>query len=227
MIIIDNNSSDGTRPYLKKLSKQYSNLKAVFNRSNLGCAKAWNISIKMARTEYIALLNNDIIVTPSWLEKLLEFSIEKKYLFSGPAYKEGDLNYDINKMYKTFTEKNKNKERKNTYTGFAMCFHKSLFEKVGLFSEKYSKGTYEDFDLIMRLKKNNIGFSTTGSAFIHHFKSKTQDLIRRTEGNDYEIKNRETFFKKWGRISGKGIIRPRNKVHREYIKLKNRMNIWS
>ena len=226
IIVIDNGSNDSTPEYLKQLRKKYSNLRIILNKTNKGCARAWNKGIKLARADYIAILNNDIIVTPRWLKNLIKFSIEKNYLFVGPAYKEGKLDYDIEIFYKYFIHKNKNRERKSTYTGFAMLFYKSIFDKVGFFSTEYKRGTYEDVDFIMKLKKNNIAFSTTGSSFIHHFRSKTQDYIRATEGNKYEFINRDTFQNKWRVKTVKGISEPKNKLHKEYIKLKNWLNIW-
>ncbi len=226
LIIVDNGSTDGTVKYLKELQEKKSNIKLILNKRNIGVARGWNQGIKASKADYIAILNNDIIVTPNWLKNCIRFSIEKNYLFVGPAFREGKLNYEINKFYKTFTTRNRNRERKNTYAGFAMVFHKSIFEKVGYFSEEFKKGTYEDVDFIMRLLKNKIPFATTGSAFVHHFKSKTQDLIRKKIGNNYEHQNREIFIKKWGIKSLKGISEPKNKLYKEYLKLKMFFRIW-
>ncbi len=226
LIIIDNGSTDGTINYLKTIKKKHNNIKLILNHKNIGVAASWNQGIKHSQADYIAILNNDIIVTPNWLRNCIQFSVEKDYLFVGPAFKEGKLNYDLNKFYKYFIKKNRYRERKKTYAGFAMIFHKSIFDKVGYFSEDFQKGTYEDVDFIMRLLKNRIPFSTTGSAFVHHFKSRTQNLIRKQAGNDYEKINRQIFIQRWGISSLKGISEPKTKLHKEYLKLKMFFNIW-
>jgi len=97
IIVVDNNSTDGSKEYLKKLTsrnweissaslreirnfaKQISqskflDFKVIFNNQNLGFAKAVNQGIKAANGEYILLLNSDTIVRKSALEKLVAFA---------------------------------------------------------------------------------------------------------------------------------------------------------
>ena len=46
-------------------------LKVIRNKQNLGFAVGNNQGIAAARGEYILLMNNDIVVTPAWLDKLI------------------------------------------------------------------------------------------------------------------------------------------------------------
>jgi len=87
IIVVDNNSKDGTREYLKKLQTtnfkfqtsfkhQTSNIKlqTILNDQNLGFAKANNQGIKIARGEYILLLNSDTkIIERDFFGKILKF----------------------------------------------------------------------------------------------------------------------------------------------------------
>ncbi len=99
VIIVDNNSSDGTRKYLEKISttseekssKPYTLspkplIKVIFNDDNAGFAKANNQGIKKARGEYVLLLNSDTIITEKdFFEKSLEFlNKNKKVGILGP-----------------------------------------------------------------------------------------------------------------------------------------------
>ncbi|MCD6262480.1 MAG: glycosyltransferase, partial [Deltaproteobacteria bacterium] len=59
VIIIDNNSSDGTRDFLKGLE----NVKVILNNENKGFSKATNQGIKLVRGEYVVFLNPDTAVT--------------------------------------------------------------------------------------------------------------------------------------------------------------------
>lgn len=72
IIVVDNGSTDGSVEYFKK---NYPEIKLIENRKNLGFAEGNNVAIKkvLKRKEikYIALLNNDTIVKPDWLEKLV------------------------------------------------------------------------------------------------------------------------------------------------------------
>ncbi len=98
IIVVDNNSTDGTKEYLKEiqekrnlaasggrnLSRQgrdeikisrskFPNFKVIFNNDNLGFAKANNQGIKIAEGKYILFLNPDTIVLPETLPFMLEF----------------------------------------------------------------------------------------------------------------------------------------------------------
>ena len=60
LIIVDNGSTDGTREYLQSLN----NVKLIFNDENIGFSKGNNQGLTIAEGEYIAFLNNDILLYP-------------------------------------------------------------------------------------------------------------------------------------------------------------------
>lgn len=67
LIVVDNNSTDGTRDWIKE---RY-DIKPVFNDENLGFPAGCNVGIKAANVNNdILLLNNDTVLTPRWLENL-------------------------------------------------------------------------------------------------------------------------------------------------------------
>lgn len=69
LIIIDNQSTDGSLNYLRELRRQ--GHRVLFNRENLGCAKAWNQGIRLGQGEYILLLNPDTLLTSGWLTQMV------------------------------------------------------------------------------------------------------------------------------------------------------------
>ncbi len=68
IILVDNGSQDGSADYVRE---QYPAVRLVSLPENLGFAGGNNAGIKVARGEYIALLNNDTKTDPAWLENLL------------------------------------------------------------------------------------------------------------------------------------------------------------
>lgn len=72
LIIIDNGSTDGTSEYLKKFEQVHDNVKVIYNDENLGYSKGCNQGAKYASGEYIAFLNNDIILLPDWQNELFK-----------------------------------------------------------------------------------------------------------------------------------------------------------
>lgn len=72
LIIIDNQSTDGSKLYLKRLSQQ--GVQVIINQKNLGCAKAWNQGIRKSSGKYILFLNPDTLVTRGWLKTMVACS---------------------------------------------------------------------------------------------------------------------------------------------------------
>lgn len=67
-IFINNGSRDDTDQFLSTLANQHT---VITNSENLGVTHAWNQGLQAAldlNAEVIALMNNDIIVGPGWLD---------------------------------------------------------------------------------------------------------------------------------------------------------------
>lgn len=77
LIIIDNGSTDGTIEWVQSLKIKHNlkkiNLKLV---EHTGFSEAVNIGINEASTQYPIVCNNDIIVTPGWIENTVDCLIE-------------------------------------------------------------------------------------------------------------------------------------------------------
>ncbi|MES1194676.1 MAG: glycosyltransferase [Opitutus sp.] len=61
IIFVDDGSTDGTREWLATLPPD---IRVVLNEKNLGYAAANNRGAALARGEFLALLNNDLILAP-------------------------------------------------------------------------------------------------------------------------------------------------------------------
>ena len=65
LIIINNNSKDGTHDYLKTKS-DLTNIFVINNNKNMGFAYANNQGIERSDSEYICFLNNDVLLYSGW-----------------------------------------------------------------------------------------------------------------------------------------------------------------
>lgn len=71
LIIVDDNSSDGTKEILKELSNKYGNIVPIFLKENTGSpSKPRNIGIQNASSEYIMFLDNDDYYCPNFCETM-------------------------------------------------------------------------------------------------------------------------------------------------------------
>jgi GT2 family glycosyltransferase/glycosyltransferase involved in cell wall biosynthesis len=67
-LLVDDGSSDGTREWLSTLPPPF---RALLNEGNQGFGRANNLGAREARGEILALLNNDLVLSPGWLPPLL------------------------------------------------------------------------------------------------------------------------------------------------------------
>jgi GT2 family glycosyltransferase len=71
IIVIDNNSSDGTTDILEQFEDR---CRIVYNEENLGFAAAQNQAIHMSRSEWILTLNPDVLLLPGFIQSLVDAS---------------------------------------------------------------------------------------------------------------------------------------------------------
>jgi GT2 family glycosyltransferase len=69
IILVDDGSTDGTRAWLATLGPPF---RVVLNEKNLGYGAANNRGAAIAGGDILALLNNDLVLPPGWIEPLLE-----------------------------------------------------------------------------------------------------------------------------------------------------------
>ena len=91
VVVVDNGSTDATRDYLLTL-----NLGGrIYNKSNQACGVAWNQGILHLQAEWSVVMNNDVIVPPQWIEKMIQTAIDHNLKVISPALMEGELDYDF------------------------------------------------------------------------------------------------------------------------------------
>lgn len=203
LIIVNNNSNDGTNEYLAKLK----GIKVINNKTNLGFSKGCNQGIKAAKGKYIVLLNNDTLVTPNWLEKMLLYARARKDIgIVGPST---NSTYGIQCLDKIPYNSVKDMikwskinslinygEWKETklLSGFCMLIKKEVINKIGFFDTNYGLGCFEDYDFCKRAKEAGFKLIYAKDVFIHHYgnASFTREIIIRQHQ-----KNSKYFKKKW------------------------------
>ena len=70
LLIIDNDSSDESVKFIKE---KYPQVDLVVNQKNKGFAAAHNQGIAWSRSDYVLLLNQDMVLAEDYLEKIVEF----------------------------------------------------------------------------------------------------------------------------------------------------------
>ena len=145
LVIVDNNSTDGTVDYIKDFAKNHNNIKLIFNSENLGYSKGNNVGLKEVQNsdyEFIGLLNNDILFTPNWLsDSIKSFDLDEQLGMISPRNNEKCKLTPQNYLngYKKYLSKFK-VPLKYVVTPFFSCviIKKEVIDKIGLFDEVFS-----------------------------------------------------------------------------------------
>lgn len=152
IILVDNNSGDGSFEYFKK---KYRNARVVHNKVNGWVTGGYNFGAKFARGEFLFFTNNDIVVGSDWLSNLV---IDKNVLCQPVIYdyynKNSVQNFGGRYIYPGFG-RGMTREPKDSEVDFCqaeMLIYKTLFNKLGGFDERF-KTNYEDTDLSLRAKR--------------------------------------------------------------------------
>ena len=75
VILIDNGSQENISPWGEEIAQNHTHIQYIRNTQNQGFPQGCNQGISLAKGEYIILLNNDTMVTPSWLSRMISGSL--------------------------------------------------------------------------------------------------------------------------------------------------------
>ncbi len=210
IIVVDNGSSDGTVKYLQKKMKDEDNVKVIFNEDNKGFPAGCNRGMSEASGDYLLLLNNDVVVTESWLTNLLKaFDRDPALGIVGPMtnavsgpQKEPEVTYcNMEEMHEFAGKYARINEGKLLYfpriVGFALLMKREVFDKVGYMEESFGSGNYEDDDYCLRAEAAGYKAAIVKDVFIHHYGS----ITFRSKGKENYVasleSNSDLFYEKW------------------------------
>jgi GT2 family glycosyltransferase/tetratricopeptide (TPR) repeat protein/glycosyltransferase involved in cell wall biosynthesis len=208
LVIVDNGSSEDVA-----YEADQNNLEVIRNEANLGFAAACNQGIRHTHGEYVVILNNDTIVTPGWLERLIWHMEDDPGLgILGVTTNYAGSEQEIPAGYKTeralydFSEAVYRKHRHHRHETdkvVAVCalLRREMLRAVGLFDARFGLGNFEDDDICLRAHVAGYKVAFAKDVFIHHAGSKTFQALGVDYGRLME-ENRKSFEAKWGTVAG-------------------------
>ncbi len=212
IIIVDNASKDDTPKYLIELEKDYDNITVILNNENKGFAGGNNDGLRIAKGEYLILLNNDTLVTRGWINGLVKHigvnNIGMVCPVTNSIGNEAQIKVgykdirDMDKFAIEYTTKNYNKLYKNinVLAMFCVSFSREVFNKVGYLDENYKIGMFEDDDYSAAVKQAGYKIACVEDVFIHHFGNVSfKKLEDKTYRKIFET-NKAYYEKKWDTI---------------------------
>ena len=204
LIVVDNGSTDETVTSLKQMK----DVILIENDHNQGFPAACNQGLAIARGRQFLLLNNDVVTTHGWLEGLLDC------LYADPAHGAvGPVSNSVSgvqarpQAYETleqYHEMSKTRIQsapgKCIYSlrlvGFCLLVRREVCEEIGPLDEQFGRGTFEDDDYCVRIRRAGYKLAIATDTYIHHFGSVTNRLD--AEYSQLLADNQRKFREKWG-----------------------------
>ena len=189
IIVVDNNSSDGSS---EMLQKEFPQIKCVQNIDNVGFSKANNQGVAEATGKYVLILNPDTVLTETTISDMVNFS-ESQVGFgaagvqfmdgSGKYLPESKRNFPNLKIAgakllgysKYYYANHIHKEAVaeiDILTGAFMFIKSKVYREVGGFDEDFFMYG-EDIDLSYRISKAGYKNHYVGSCKVLHFKGES------------------------------------------------------
>jgi len=204
IVVHVNEGMDGTLEWIKEQKMDYS-----FSELNAGVCYSVNAMAKMAKTEFLLYLNDDMYVCKNWDQALWEQASRfdhKLWYLSGTMIERNKSTsicvispHDFGKDPNNFMREELDSFASNLNwpDWFGASWPPSLmplelFQKVGGYSEEFSPGMYSDPDFSMKLWQAGVReFRGIGASLVYHFMSKSTARVLKNNG-------RKQFAKKWG-----------------------------
>lgn len=181
IILIDNHAPLDTSKYKGVVDKY------VRMKSNEGCAGGWNKGLKLAKGNYIAVISDDVVVKPGYLEAMREaMDTIPSALVSAPGVEKlpngmGFFGIEENRVW---------------FPGSCYMVTPQTLKKVGYFDTQFVPFNYEDVDYWTRVYKAGGKLVRNYSVEVEH---KEGQVIHSIEGNgEIDSENRQKYLKKWG-----------------------------
>lgn len=211
--VVDNASSDDS---IKRARERYPKINFVLNKSNLGFGKAHNQVLKAARTEYLLILNPDIVIKRgvlSELVRLMDADVNIGAATPKIIFEDGRVDLTAHRGFPTplaslfyffgndrryhLTERDMNRPHEvDAITGAFFLTKKAVLDRVGYFDEDYFMYA-EDIDLCWRIKEVGMKVVYMPSKQIVHFKGISTGLKKHSQhlsGADLETKKRSLNY---------------------------------
>ena len=182
IIVVENSSNS---KFKEDLEKKYTNVKCTLSFKNLGMGSGNNLGIKLSSTDYVLILNPDVILETNTIDEIILASKTiQDFAILAPIL--ADKNYpnyqlDQNNEFSIQTEK---AFKVKNVDGFAMLLNKKKLENIlsketsndeqNYFDENFFMYLEND-DLCKRVINNGSNIYVVPKAKINHLAAKSVD----------------------------------------------------
>jgi GT2 family glycosyltransferase len=201
LILIDDGSEEDTRSFLESLAGGPSwNGILIRNEENLGFIRAVNQGLKASQAPYVCILNNDIVVTEGWLERMVEFAEchpEAGLLNPDQNHDPGKpMPLDLEAFARSRVQDRGKWMELDHCTGGCLLVKREVIQKVGVLDEAYGAGYFEDNDYSRRAQQAGYRCFRLLDTYVWHDIGAT--FKRKQDREEGQKKNQTLYESRWG-----------------------------
>lgn len=206
IIVVDNQSSDGSYEKMLKTYKSDKNIKIIQNSKN-GCSSGRNLGISNASNEYILFLDSDQwVLHKYWLDNYLELFTDLSNIgavaWNAGWFNEYGLSYRYVDNY-DFRAMMPNVRARSDVGYLATCgflTKKQILEQVEGFDEAYDPTCYEDTDLTLKIRNEGYQIYYCSYLGVGHLPHQTTKAGSKKH-DELILEKGNYFVKKWKSIN--------------------------
>jgi len=215
VIVVDNGSGPEVTDYLEEMAAEYPDqIKVVLNGHNVGFAAANNVGIGRASgataSEYVVLLNNDVIVTRGWLTTLIGHLDNEQIGIVGPVTNSCGNEARIEVDYADISGIDAFAARyTSAHAGqlfdigvlamYCVALRRAVVDEIGPLDEIFGVGMFEDDDYALRIREAGYRVVCAEDIFIHHFGRASFAKMEDEAYKQLFEENKRLFEQKWNR----------------------------
>jgi acetyltransferase-like isoleucine patch superfamily enzyme/GT2 family glycosyltransferase len=199
IVVVNGNRNPGI---IEWLEAHRSVDKTIYNEENIGFGAGVNSALVWVRKQhvtggYVAVLNDDVVVTSGWLQGLLDaMDQHPRAAIVGPVT---DNVSGVQQVGKSYSGGEMSRAAYPTQRLVAFCWlmRMGYMEHVGDFDPRFGIGNFEDDDLCLRVLQHGYELYVVPTSFVSHEGHATFEEL----GIDLEQSLRENWEKykeKWG-----------------------------
>ena len=210
VVVVDNASDDAVRTYLRSVQQTEPRVRVILNDTNVGFAAANNVGLRdLGDSEFIVLLNNDTVVPPGWLGRLLRHARKPEVGLVGPVTNWTGNEARIEVPYSdvadmpAFAEAYTRAHQGQAFeikmlAMYCVAMRRAVFEQIGPLDERFGQGLFEDEDYARRIKGAGYKVLCAEDAFVHHHGRASFGKLPLPEYDALFARNRRLYEEKWG-----------------------------
>lgn len=210
ILVVDNNSQDGSPEFIEK---KFPEARLIRNKENRGFSKANNQAIRESGGDFILFLNTDTVLCEDAIKQLLEeMRADPRVGALGPAllrepgvfqvsfgrkvdfFSEVLQKCLLNPYYRIMLKRRPKKRDVGWLSGACLLTRRNILNEVGLFDENFFL-YFEDIDLCFRIKKSGWKLAYFPQAKVFHRGGVTTAPLKFSSRMEYR-KSQLYFYQK-------------------------------